>query len=124
VVIGVGPDADDGVAADGRAGPRAARDTAATTRPADAREAIFFVLGVVGIAAPALGTDGPPRTWFGWFLVVVGAAAGSVVATSLRHVLYAWLSKPQSWLRLRAWVVRGIASVTALALVVGLAVGA
>ena len=87
------------------------------------REALFFVLGVIGIAAPALGTDGPPRTWSGWLLVIVGAAAGSVVATSLRDVVLTGLSRLPSRSELWRWTRAALASALALGLLVGVGIG-
>ena len=87
------------------------------------REALFFVLGVIGIAAPALGTDGPPRTWTGWLLVIVGAAAGSIVATSLRDVVLTGLSRLPSRSELWRWSRAAIASALALGLLVGVGIG-
>jgi hypothetical protein len=87
------------------------------------REAIFFVLGFIGIAAPALGTDGPPRTWGGWFLVVIGAVAGSLAVTSLRDVLLTGISRLPTRSQLWRWAQAGVASAAALGLLVGVGIG-
>jgi hypothetical protein len=87
------------------------------------REALFFVLGVIGIAGPALGSDGPPRTWVGWCLVILGAAAGSIVATSLRDVVLTGLSRMPSRSQVWRWTRAALASAVALGLLVGVGIG-
>jgi hypothetical protein len=91
--------------------------------PPGGREAFFFVLGVIGIAGPALGSDGPPRTWLGWLLVIVGAAAGSIVATSLRDVVLTGLSRMPSRSQVWRWTRAALASAVALGLLVGVGIG-
>jgi hypothetical protein len=137
VVIGVGPDADDGGPA-GKAGLPAQRRRGAGgpdgagepvghgdgTVSANTRESLFFVLGFIGITGPAIGSgDGPPHTWWGWLFLVVGAAAGAVVATSLRHVIADWFRRPGALPKVQLLMSRVVASVLALALTSGITVG-
>lgn len=81
--------------------------------------AVLFVLGVIGIAAPELGTEGEPQTARGWVYLIVGAVAGSLaVIGGLELALNA------AWLR-PVWgrIERPLRIVLFSALVVSLTVG-
>jgi hypothetical protein len=112
VEIGAGPGPAGGQRPGGVPG---GRDSA----PPSTREAVFFVLGFVGIAGPALGADGPPRTWFGWCLVIVGSVAGSIVTTSLLTGIFRLPSRSNLW----RWTRAALASLVALGLLVGVGIG-